>query len=409
MKSLLIIGLVWPEPNSSAAGSRMLQLISFFKSKDYEITFASACGNSDHAADIESLGIAKKRIKLNDISFDSFIKSLRPEVVLFDRFITEEQFGWRVSEQLPEAIKILDTEDLHFLRKAREVAIKSGEELTDEVLFNNTAKREIASIYRCDLSLIISTAEMSLLKYHFNIPDNLLFYLPFLFEPMSIDEQTKLPKFHQRKHFISIGNFIHPPNYDALLVLRRKIWPIIRKAIPNAEIHNYGAYVSQKVTQLHDEKSGFLVEGRADNAREVIQNSKVLLAPLRFGAGLKGKLFDAMLTGTPYITSPVGEEGIVNNSTSKTTLKIDSRQFANQAIELYSNANEWNKKQSDAYAVLEAQFDKLKYENLFMQRLSSLKDHLNIERQKNFIGQILGHHTLQSTKYLSKWIEAKNC
>ena len=407
MKTLLIIGLVWPEPNSSAAGSRMLQLISFFKTNGYKITFASACGNSDHAFDIESLGVVQQRIKLNDTSFNDFIHKLQPELVLFDRFITEEQFGWRVSEQLPDAVKILDTEDLHFLRKAREVAVKSKKELTDEILFNDTAKREIASIYRCDLSLIISTAEMSLLKSRFNISDNLLFYFPFLFEPTSFDEKQKLPNFSQRHHFISIGNFIHPPNYDALLVLKKKIWPLIRKTIPNAEIHNYGAYASQKVTQLHDEKSGFLIKGRAKDAREVIQNSKVLLAPLRFGAGLKGKLFDAMLTGTPYVSSSIGEEGILHALASKTKLKIDVKRFANQAIELYQNENLWNKKQLDGYAVLETQFNKSKFENLFIKRLNNLKDHLNIERQNNFIGQMLEHHTLQSTKYLSKWIEAK--
>ena len=79
-------------------------------------------------------------------------------------FITEEQFGWRVAENCPDAIRLLDTEDLHFLRKARQEVVNKNQELN---LFSETAKREIASIYRCDVSLIISEFEMQLLQETF--------------------------------------------------------------------------------------------------------------------------------------------------------------------------------------------------------------------------------------------------
>ena len=120
LKKLLIIGFVWPEPKSSAAGGRMMQLISIFKENGFEITFASAAQDSDFMIDLAEFGVIKRSIELNSSSFDDFIKELNPDVVLFDRFMIEEQFGWRVIENCPKAIRILDTEDLHFLRKARE-------------------------------------------------------------------------------------------------------------------------------------------------------------------------------------------------------------------------------------------------------------------------------------------------
>ena len=73
---------------------------------------------------------------------------------MFDRFMVEEQFGWRVAEQCPNALRILDTEDLHCLRKGREKAIKDQALFDKSYLFNDISKREIASIYRCDLSLL---------------------------------------------------------------------------------------------------------------------------------------------------------------------------------------------------------------------------------------------------------------
>ena len=85
--NLLIIGFVWPEPKSSAAGSRMLQLIDQFLAQGYKITFACAANTSDNTFDLSQLGVQTQTIALNDAFFDSFITKLNPDVVLFDRFI----------------------------------------------------------------------------------------------------------------------------------------------------------------------------------------------------------------------------------------------------------------------------------------------------------------------------------
>ena len=187
IKSLLIIGAVWVEPNSSAAGKRMLQLIAQFLERDYKITFASPAQKNEKAIDLFSLGINEVSIALNNVSFDNFIKELNPTIVLFDRFMMEEQFGWRVAENCPNAVRILDTEDLHFLRKTRQQQLKKGEAFTNDALLqSDDTKREIASILRCDVSLIISTYEMDLLKSVFKIDEKILYYLPFLLD--TIDE-----------------------------------------------------------------------------------------------------------------------------------------------------------------------------------------------------------------------------
>ena len=94
--TLLIIGLVWPEPKSSAAGTRMLQLIKLFKEQDFSIVFASAAQESDFSYDLKSFGVTTQKIVLNSNTFDDFIKELNPEIVLFDRFVIEEQFGWQI-------------------------------------------------------------------------------------------------------------------------------------------------------------------------------------------------------------------------------------------------------------------------------------------------------------------------
>lgn len=402
---VLIIGKVWPEPNSSAAGSRMMQLIELFKQQDWEITFASAAGESEFAVNLEEFEVEKAEIKLNDSSFDVFVKDLNPTIVLFDRFMTEEQFGWRVTEQCPNALRILDTEDLHCLRAGRHQALKENRAFSNEDLFSDYAKREIASIYRCDLSLIISEFEIKLLKEVFQVDKELILYVPFM---MEMAYESASVNFEDRKGFITIGNFLHEPNWDAVLYLKNTIWPLIRQKLPEAELYVYGAYPSQKVHQLHKPAEGFFVKGRAEDAAEVMLHTKVCLAPLRFGAGLKGKLIEAMEYGTPSVTSSIGAEGMHGDLPWPGSVEDKPEEFVKAAVRLYTEKPDWLRAQKKGVQIINQRFLKEEIEKVLINRILEIKDHCSSHRLKNFTGAMLMHHFTASTKFMSKWIEEKN-
>ncbi len=407
-RKLLIIGFVWPEPKSSAAGSRMVQLIQLFKSKNYSITFASTSIKNDRSIDLNQIGISEKEIELNNKSFDEFISQLNPDIVIFDRFMVEEQFGWRVAEQCPNALRILDTEDLHSLRRGRQMALKEGKAFNTDYLFNETAKREIASIYRCDLSLIISEVEMTILKEQFKVDEQLLLYLPFLLNKISNKQEEELPKFVDRSHFIFIGNFLHEPNFDAVLNLKEVIWPLIKQKIPEAELHVFGAYPSQKVYQLHNDKEGFIVKGFIEEINNAMCTAKVSLAPLRFGAGLKGKLIDSMITGTPMVTTSIGAEGLYGNLEPNGFIKDDPKQFAESVVSLYNDRSLWDHYQANGFKIINTRFQKSMFQENLITKIDELMINLENHRQNNFTGNMLLHHTVQTSKFMSKWIEEKN-
>ncbi len=407
-QKVLIIGKVWPEPKSSAAGSRMMELIDVMQNEGWDITFASAASDSKYSVNLDDLGIKKARIELNRSTFDHLIKDLDPDMVLFDRFMTEEQFGWRVAEQCPDALRILDTEDLHCLREARHEAWKSGREFELQDLQNDTAKREIASILRCDLSLIISEFEMKLLKDFFKIDETLLIYLPFLLDEIKNIGVNHWKPYHKRDQFISIGNFLHEPNWNAVLYLKEEIWPLIREDIPEVELHIYGAYSSQKVEQLHNPGEGFMVKGRAESAKEMVGSARVLLAPLRFGAGLKGKLIEAMQCGTPSVTTDIGAEAMHGDFPWPGAIANDPGKFAAEAVELYKDEEKWNAAQESGIQIMDQLYKKMELGEQLIRKIEETRDDLETHRNRNFTGEILRHHTIASTKYLSKWIEAKN-
>lgn len=404
--TVLIIGKVWPEPNSSAAGSRMMQLIECFKEQEWEIIFASAASKSGNEADLKNLGIQEAAIKLNNSSFDDFVLQLQPDMVLFDRFMTEEQFGWRVAEQCPDALRVLDTEDLHCLREARYQSWKNNEEV--DIRDIDVAKREIASILRSDLSLIISSYEMKLLKEVFRIDKSLLLHLPFILDSLKENAINNWHTFDNRDQFISIGNFLHKPNWNAVLYLKEKVWPLIRAQLSNTELHIYGAYSSQKVEQLHNPEEGFLVKGRADSAEEVVGKARVLLAPIRFGAGLKGKLIEAMQCGTPSVTTSIGAEAMHGNLPWPGAIKHDPEEFAEAAIQLYRDEQKWKEAQKAGISIINSLYDKMELGERLVKSITELRSNLASHRKQNFLGEMLQHHTAASTKYMSKWIEAKN-
>ena len=148
-----------------------------------------------------------------------------------------------------------------------------------------------------------------------------------------------------------------------------------------------------------------------------MQQARVCLAPLRFGAGIKGKLAEAMFCGTPNVTTNIGTEGMnmgldwpglttnlcVFNSEQEAAID-----FANHAVKLYQEVVLWQQKQTLGYALIKANFDKDTIQGKLLACISDIQNNLNNHRTDNFIGQMLQHHQLKSTQYMAQWIEAKN-
>lgn len=385
----------------------MLQLISYFQTRDYHITFVSTAVENKDSEYLNQIGLNIKQVVLNCDSFDGFLNRLQPVIVLFDRFLSEEQFGWRVAEQVPDALRILDTEDVHSLRHVREQCFKRNIPFSIAIwLQNDKTKRELASIYRCDVSLIISDYEMKLLTNILGTNSTLLYHLPFMVDVSEISLKT--PSFEERKDFIFIGGGKHAPNIDSIKHLKHDLWPRLRKKLPKVNLNIYGAYLPQEIWSLDDKNVGFRVLGQSPNVQDVMQTARICLAPLRFGAGTKGKLLHAMQYGTPSVTTKIGAEGMYGElewNGSITTSEID---FANAAVNLYTSKKKWAKAQKNGYNLIRSIYEKQLLQKRLDIKIANLLHNLKAHRTTNFIGSLLLHQSMASTKYMSKWIQEKN-
>jgi len=181
----------------------------------------------------------------------------------------------------------------------------------------------------------------------------------------------------------------------------------VRKSLPTAQLHIYGSYVTPQIMELHKPENGFHVLGQTENALETIANYRVLLAPLRFGAGLKGKLIDAMLSGTPAVMTPIAAEGMFGNMQACGFIEDDPAAFAQAAITLHEQQAPWELAQQQGLQVINERFEVSAFAKALLSTIQLIQADLASHRNSHFIGSILHHHTLQSTKYLSKWISEK--
>ena len=408
--NVLIIGSVWPEPASSGAGLRMMEMIRLFQKQGWSVTFASAAERTEHTSGLDKMAVRSESIAVNDSRFDRFIRQLQPDLVLFERFSMEEQFGWRVEKHCPDAMRVIETIDLHCLRQARYLQHKRQPGVALVVaqsdLYNEIAVREIAAIHRSDLSILVSDEEMTLLQTQFALSADILHLCPFMFEPQQLSLSS--PSFEQRSGFITIGNFRHAPNWDAVLWLKQQIWPRIRSQLPEAALHIYGAYAPPKAFALHQPAAGFHILGRAEHVDTVMHQSRVCLAPLRFGAGIKTKLADAMLNGTPNVTTSVGVEGMRKGLPWAGAVANDAETLADAAVSLYQHGADWREAQANGFEIVRRLFDARNNGEALIRRLLDVKENLAGHRQKQFTGLMLRHHHQRSTEFMSRWIETKN-
>lgn len=406
-KKVLILGSIWPEPRASAASTRVLNIVQALLRAGFQVSFSADAKETSATSGLREMGVFCLRLPQNDQAFRSFVRQLQPDVAIFDRFTVEEKFSWQVREQCPDCLRVLDTVDLHFVRHARGRAFFAGEPAETWPEIRKWAEdkpcREIAAIYRSDLSLVVSDYEMRLLIEDAGVPARLL-----LLSRLTYDAPPAVvPSFHERAGYVMIGSFRHPPNEDSVYWTQKQLWPAIRKIDRGASIHVYGSHAQKKHLQLSAPATGFHVKGYAEDACHLMAKSRINLAPLRFGAGIKGKIADGWWSGTPVVTTPIGAEGMHQGLPFGGIVTRTVKELAEAAVHLYHDQPSWEKFSAQGRAIMGELYTWRATMDPFVERLSWLLENRTTERLQNFTGAMLWQTGMRATEYFSRWIEAK--
>lgn len=337
---MLYFAATWPRLQTSAACERVFGLIDTFNLAKQKIEFL--CAAQKHKQEMQGVKrytfVMSQSLDPNDYdAVDQYFGKNKGKIdfAMFDTFVAEEFFGHHLHRLRPDCMTILDTQDLHSLRKVREA--KYMELLANDPLLERSSvldvlkvmpsledplhAREMASIFRSDLVLVTSDFEQLFLERRYglkNVQKSQFYYGSDLFDKNDTgyrnvfydgDKEPRDRRFNyeKRKDFVWIGSFKHPPNTRAVELLLNSIWPKVRERLPTAELHIYGSDYPKQFENI---------EGNGVKKKNLMQDLmqltryRVLLAPIFFGAGIKGKVTDSWFNFLPVVTTPVGAEGL---------------------------------------------------------------------------------------------------
>jgi len=334
-------------------------------------------------------------------------------IAVFDRYHSEEMFGWRVRETSPGALRVLDTQDIHCLRRARERAAREeGPFLTDATLAldgfadRETAAREVAAAHRSDVTIVVSDAERDLMARYFKIDANKLVVGGFFYR--DDDDVAQSTDFRDRRHFVFIGSFLHSPNVDAVNVLKSVVWPRLAPRV-NDELHVLGSEPRPHHRALDDPPGRFRVLGPVQDQYAALRQYRVLLAPLRFGAGVKGKIADAWRSRTAVVTTSIGLEGMLPGTQSPAHSHSDDLPgaFVDLARRLYEDPIQWRASVRAGAAALRASYDADTSGPAFASAILEAWATLDARRQRDWTGTVLWSQAYRASEFMSRWIQAK--
>ncbi|KAG2777287.1 hypothetical protein PC129_g17272 [Phytophthora cactorum] len=416
-KKVILAGSVWPERTSSAAGVRSADIISVLQERGFQVLCVSPSRLNDHTARLEEeQDVRCMQADANTDAFQKLLLETMPQLVVFDRFIAEEMYGWQTKKYAPEALRVLDLQDVHFIRRAREFAVKKQgvnfKDTLDGALLSidpveNLAIRELASIHRSDLTLYVSEFERELLVSRFQVPDVGLHRCDFFYPEI---ETSKLRSFHNRKDIAFIGSFKHAPNVDAVEWAKKTVLPLFRSVGSDAEIHIYGSYgETKRFAKLDDPTQGFFMKGFAPDAHETLSQYRLSIAPLRFGAGIKGKIADSWFVGTPCVSTSIGAEGMTSDAIPwGGAIANDPKAFASEMQRLYNDEPNWSAARDAGVRACSVLYSRSRNADSLMDRIERIMREKHELRQQNWMGRILWSENFRATEYMSKYIRGKN-
>lgn len=249
-------------------------------------------------------------------------------------------------------------QDLHFLREQRDYELtKNKKSLKNS---NKYKKMEEKIIKEAKMSYFPSVVEKEIAKSL--APKSNVEVVPVYM--YKTDNEPNIFPYAERKDLLFIGGFKHKPNVDGVLWFADEVFDKIKKEIPNVKFNIVGSNPNGEILKLQSENINVLGFVSDEELSNLYKSTRVVVAPLRFGAGMKGKVVEALYNKCPIVTTSIGAEGI-NNLNNAITIADDCETFAQKVIELYLNKELNEKNSNNSFKIIENQFsDKIMQEVL---------------------------------------------
>lgn len=330
---ILVVDAVTPQPDHDSGSVRMVTLLEILIDMGYRVTFVpvNLAWDGDYSQSLRDRGIET----LNHPDISSIKQWLQHYGQLLDyvvgsRYYVLDDILSDVREYCPNAKVIFDTVDLHFLREQRRADLENDTEMAK--LAQKTEKKELSLISESDITLVVSPIEQSILQK--KLPDARVEILSNIHTPV-----TAPSSFSHRSGILFVGGFQHPPNVDAAKWLIDEILPALIQVNPSIELHLIGSRMPEWLKSIR--APGLRNHGFVPDLVPFLSHARLAVAPLRYGAGVKGKVNQAMAHGLPVVATEAAAEGMYAEPEKDLLIANTTDSFVSQILRLYDDEALW--------------------------------------------------------------------
>ena len=364
-KRALVIDAVTPMPQQDSGSVRMFALLKLFKQIGYQTSFMP----SNLAwAGADSIGLQQAGIEVLTAPWLSDAEDWLAEhgndldLVLVSRHYVLSPLLRLIRHYCPHAHLVFDTVDLHFLREAREAELSGNAAVQREA--TRTRRAELNLIDQADATLVVSEFEANLLADL--KPDACVRVVSNVH---ALQDPGK--RWSERKGLLFVGGFQHPPNQDAAAWLIDEILPLIQAELPDVRLHLIGSKMPDAIRER--QAPGLVVHGFVADLEPYLNSCRVSLAPLRYGAGVKGKVNQAMSHGLPVVATSCAAEGMYTTHERDVLMADTAETFAAEVVRVYQNQALWETIAANGRENVERHFSVAAAERALSELLSDLE------------------------------------
>ncbi|HDR9031725.1 methyltransferase domain-containing protein [Burkholderia vietnamiensis] len=366
---VVIVDAFVPKPDHDSGSVDVYWYMRIFREFGYDVSFIAAFEQSPPLAYVDALRRWGVRVHCaNDLAslnqlFMAEVSDAR--VVIAQRIIVARHLVEPLRRGAPHVKLVFGTVDLHYLREERAAIHDRSPEALEEALM--LRRTEIQTVRDADATIVVSRLEYDVLKEL--APQANVHRIPIPRMPTRSGRT-----FDERSGVVFVGGFAHRPNIDAVQFLVEEIWPIVRRSQPTAELRIVGSGVTDYVRSLDNPATGVKIIGFVENLCDVLDVARVSVAPLRFGAGIKGKVVSSLLHGVPSVLSKIASEGM-GLVVGEEVLEGDSAEdIAAAIVKLLEDRQLWQRVADAGFAAAVAEYSV----EAVAARMSTLLDSINI-------------------------------
>jgi O-antigen biosynthesis protein len=334
---VLILEHCTPTPNQDAGSVTTHNLMLLLREMGFQVTFIP----EDNFLYMPEYTSALQRIGV-EVLYCPYLTSVEQHLkeygsrydlaFLFRPLVVERNIDI-IRQYCPKAKTLYYSHDLHFLRMSREAELYK--DTTKQLLAEQMRLRELEVLKSVDASILVSEQEIASVQDH--LPD---FKGKLHTLPLILNIPGTKNSFSERGDIIFVGGYQHTPNIDAVKYFVTEIMPFVRKFLPKVKFFAVGSNPPEEIKALATDD--VIITGFIDDLNSFLDEKRVCIAPLRYGAGIKGKVGTAMAAGLPVVATSIATEGMSLTNEDNVLIANNSEEFANAIAQLYQNEKLWN-------------------------------------------------------------------